>query len=144
MDEGELRARLRKIEALFAGAATPGERDAAAAALERVRARLAEQARQDPPAEMQFSLPDQWSQRLFLALCRRYGLKPYRYPRQKRTTVMVRLPRGFAERILWPEFVELDRVLRAWLEEATMRLIREQIHDDASDAEEVAGRLPGG
>jgi hypothetical protein len=144
MDEGELRARLRKIEALFAGAATPGERDAAAAALARVRARLAEQARQDPPAEMQFSLPDQWSQRLFLALCRRYGLKPYRYPRQKRTTVMVRLPRGFAERILWPEFVELDRVLRAWLEEATMRLIREQIHDDASDAEEVAGRLPGG
>ena len=40
--EGQLRARLRKIEALFAGAATPGERGAAEAALARIKARLAE------------------------------------------------------------------------------------------------------
>ena len=37
--EDELRARLRKIETLFAGAGTPGERAAAGAALERIRAR---------------------------------------------------------------------------------------------------------
>ncbi len=29
---------------------------------------------------MQVSLGDQWSRQLFLALCRRYGLKPYRLP----------------------------------------------------------------
>src|SRR3984957_21304524 len=52
------------------------------AALERVRARLGELSRQDPSIEMQFSMPDQWSRHLFLALCRRYGLKPYRYYRQ--------------------------------------------------------------
>jgi hypothetical protein len=40
--EPQLRERLRKIEALFAGASTAGERLAAEAALERVRARLAE------------------------------------------------------------------------------------------------------
>ena len=52
-----LQERLRKIEALMAGAGTPGERDAAGAALERVKARLAEQARRDPPIELQFPKP---------------------------------------------------------------------------------------
>ena len=41
-DEAQLREKLRKIEALFAGADTVGEKLAAEAALERVRARLAE------------------------------------------------------------------------------------------------------
>jgi hypothetical protein len=40
--ESQLREKLRKIEALFAGAGTAGERLAAEAALERVRERLAE------------------------------------------------------------------------------------------------------
>jgi hypothetical protein len=84
-DESALRENLQKIEALFAGAATTGERIAAEAAIERVRARLAELERRDTPIEMQFSLPDQWSRRLFLALCRRYGLKPYRLYRQRLT-----------------------------------------------------------
>ena len=58
-DEADLRDKLRKIEALFAGAATPGERNAAEAALERLKARLAAMAQRDPPIEMQFSLIDQ-------------------------------------------------------------------------------------
>jgi hypothetical protein len=44
---------------------------------------------------MQFSMPDQWSRQLFMALCRRYGLKPYRYSRQRYTTVMLRAPKEF-------------------------------------------------
>ena len=85
------------------------------AALERVRAKLAELERQDPSAEMQFSMPDQWSRHLFIALCRRYGLKPYRYHRQRRTTVMVRAPRRFIEQVLWREFCDLDADLQAYL-----------------------------
>jgi len=68
-EEAVLREKLRKIEALFAGAGTIGERTAAEAARERVHARLAELQGRDKPIEMQFSLPDQWSRRLFLALC---------------------------------------------------------------------------
>ncbi len=82
--QSQLRDKLRKIEALFAGAGTAGERLAAGAALERVRAKLAEIERQEPPVEMQFSFPDTWSRQLFTALCRRYGLNPYRYHRQRR------------------------------------------------------------
>jgi hypothetical protein len=44
-------------------------------------------------------MPDQWSRHLFLALCRRYGLSPYRLHRQRRNTVMVRAPRGFVDHI---------------------------------------------
>ncbi len=42
MDEAEVRAKLRKIEVLFAPAGTEGERLAAEAAAERIRARLGE------------------------------------------------------------------------------------------------------
>ena len=46
--ESQLREKLRKIEALFAGAGTIGERLAAEAALERVRERLTELGRKIP------------------------------------------------------------------------------------------------
>ena len=140
--ESQLRDKLRKIEALFAGAGTAGERLAAEAALARVRARLAELGQQDPPVEIQFSMPDQWSRHLFLALCRRYGLQPYRLHRQRRNTIMVRAPKGFVDQILWPEFTELDRALQAYLHEVTLRVIREEVHADASEAEEVPEALP--
>ncbi|MGD9884927.1 MAG: hypothetical protein AB7F22_32585 [Reyranella sp.] len=143
-NEAELRDRLRKIEALFAGAGTAGERMAADAARTRVQARLAELERRDTPIEMQFSMPDQWSRRLFVALCRRYGLKPYRYRRQRLTTVVLRVPRGFIDQVLWPEFTELNRALRVFLDEVTERVIREEIYADASEAIEVAQALPAG
>ena len=110
--ESQLREKLRKIEALFAGAGTAGERLAAEATLERVRERLAELGRQDPSIEMQFSMPDRWSRHLFLALCRRYGMRPYRYHRQRRNTVMVRGPKRFLGQVLWPEFSELDQACK--------------------------------
>jgi hypothetical protein len=140
--ESQLREKLRKIEALFAGAGTTGERLAAEAALQRVRARVEELARNDPPIEQQFSLPDQWSRHLFLALCRRYGLRPFRYRRQRRNTVMVRASRRFVDQVLLPEFSELEKALQIYLHEITLRLIREEIYDDTSDAQEVPEALP--
>src|ERR1700704_2132963 len=131
--KAQLREKLRKIEALFAGAGTAGERLAAEAALERVRARLSELGRQDPPIEMQFSMPDQWSRHLFVALCRRYGMTPYRYQRQRRTTVMVRAPRRFVDQVLWPEFRDLDGDLQAYLHEVTLKVIREEVYADVSE-----------
>jgi len=140
--QAQLRDKLRKIEALFLGAGTAGERLAAEAALERVRAKLADLERNDPATEMQFSIPDPWSRRLFIALCRRYGLKPYRHYRQRRTTLMVRAPRGFVEQVLWREFCDLDADLKAYLEEVTLKLIREEVYADTSDAPEITGALP--
>ncbi len=136
-DETQLREKMRKIEALFAGAGTEGERLAAGAALTRVRARLAALQRDAPPVEMQFSLTDQWSRRLFLALCRRYGLAPYRLYRQRLTTVMLTAPRRFIEEVLWPEFEELNLALAQYLNAVTLRVIREEVHGDAREAAEL-------
>ena len=136
--ESQLRDKLRKIEALFAGAGTAGERVAAEAALGRIRARLAEFGRRDAAIEMQFSMPDQWSRLLFLALARRYGLKPYRLPRQRRNTVMIRAPQAFVDNVLWPEFVELNEALVAYLHQVTLRVISDEIFADASEASEAS------
>jgi hypothetical protein len=140
--DSRLREKLRKIEALFADAGTEGERLAAEAALARIRGRLAEAGRQEAATEIQFSVTDQWSRHLFLALCRRYGLEPYRYPRQRRSTVMLRAPRPFIDQVLWPEFTELEAELRSYLQEVTLRVIREDVYSDTSDASEVAQALP--
>ena len=75
-DEQRLIERLQLIEALFAGAATPGEREAAAQARERIRARLQQQQQTDPPVEYTFTLRDRWSHKLLIALMRRYGIQP--------------------------------------------------------------------
>jgi hypothetical protein len=140
--QSQLREKLRKIEALFSGAGTAGERLAAEAALARVRAKLAELERRDPPVELQFSMQDQWSRHLFIALCRRYGLRPYRYHRQRRTTVMVRVSRRFLDEVLWREFCDLDVDLQAYLHEATLKVIREEVYADTSDAQEIPEALP--
>jgi tRNA nucleotidyltransferase (CCA-adding enzyme) len=137
--EQQLRDRLRKIQALFEGATTLGERDAAAAAIDRIKKALGAAANTEPSIEFQFSMPDAWHRRLFSALCRRYGLKPFRYKRQRMTTVMVRAPRSFVDRTLWPEYQELQAALDSYLNEATERIIREEVYRDANDAPERAG-----
>jgi hypothetical protein len=137
--EQELRVKLRKIAALFEGATTEGERDAAAAALNRVRAALSATEKTEPSVEFSFRLPDRWNRRLFLALCRRYGLRPYRYPRQRYSTVVVRAPKSFVNQTLWPEYLEIARALDEYLNEATERIIRDEVFGDAGEAEERSG-----
>ena len=139
--EEQLRAKLEKVEALYFGGGTTGERNAAKAAALRLKARLAEISRRDPPVEMRFSMPDPWAVRLFVALCRRYGIRPYRYPRQKRTTIMVRAPRGFFDAVVWRQFSEMHPDLWMHFEETTDRLIREAVHFDTTDAETVLAQL---
>lgn len=140
-DQTQLREKLRKLEALFAGAGTAGEKQAAEAGLERIRARLAELEQSDPAIEMQFSLPDVWSRKLFLALCRRYGLKPYRLARQRATTVMLRVPKKFVDQVLLPEFRELNAELARYLDEVTTRMIREEVHRDTSEAPDASKHI---
>ena len=143
-DEGKLLEKLRRIEALHAGATTAGERTAAAEAKQRILGRLAQQREADPPVEYKFSLGNGWSRRLFLGLVRRYGLPPYRYPRQRMNTVMVRVPRAFADITLWPEFTALDAALREHLDAVAERVIAEAIAVDTSEPEEVRGELQPG
>src|ERR1700674_5111560 len=132
-----LREKLRKIEALFASAATAGEKAAAGAAAERIRERLGEAAGKEASIELRFSIPDVWSRQLFIALGRRYGLRPFRQRRMHRQTIMIRAPKSFIEQVLWPEFQELNAALIAYLSQITEKVIREEVHGETGDAEEV-------
>jgi len=136
--EQQLRDKLRKITALFEGATTAGERQAAAAAMQRLREALGAVTAAQPLPETKFSVADQWQRRLLSALCRRYGLEPYRYKGQRYTTVMVRAPRFFVYNTLWPEYLELQAALHAWLNEATERIIREEVYKETAEAAERA------
>jgi hypothetical protein len=133
MDEERLLQKLRDLEALAAGGATDGERAAAGHARERVLARLRDVERTDPPVEYRFTLRDGWSKRLFLALLRRYGLRPYRYRGQRHTTVMVRVSRRFVEQTLWPHFERINAELSDHLEQVAERVIAAAMEAPVTD-----------
>lgn len=146
MDEAKLLEKLALIEALFAGAGGKGERLAAAEAKERILRRLHAMEKADPPREYQFSMPDAWARKVFLALLRRYDLKPYRYRGQRHTTVMVRVSKRFVDETLWPEYQQFNGMLHTYLEEVTDRVVDQVLHSDATEATEVAAppQLPAG
>lgn len=132
-DYNNLVEKLRRVESLYAGATTDGERQAALNAAVRIQQRLAGFQRVDPPIEYKFSMPDPWRRKLFLALVRRYGLRPYRLPRQHYNTVMVKVSRRFVDEVLWPEYLALSEILEAGLEEVTDRIVSEALQSDTSE-----------
>ena len=142
MDEAKLIEKLRLIEALFAGAATDGEKVAAERARERILRRLRLWEREEPPVEHKFSMGDVWSRKVFITLLRRYGITPYRYSGQRYTTVMARVSRRFVRETLWPEFQEISETLRAYLSEVTDRVVSQVIHQDSSEAKVVQEPKP--
>lgn len=139
MDEAALQDKLRKIEALHAGTTSDGEREATRLAAERIRARLADARTKEPDVVLVYSLPDPWTRKLFLALCRRYGLSPFRRSRQRYSTIQLRAPATFQNLTLWPEFIALAAELKKHLAEITERVVREAIDGDISEAEESEG-----
>lgn len=136
MDERQLLEKLMLIEALHSGASTSGERDAAAAARDRILSRLRLLQTEDKPIEYTFTLNDHWSRQLLVALLRRYQIRPYRYPRQRYTTVKAKVPKKFIDEVLWPQYKELSKVLNQYLSEVTQRVIAQAIASDTSDVEE--------
>ncbi len=143
-DRDRLLEKLRRIEALYSGGATAGERSAAEAALRRIQAKLHTLDSSDPPREYRFTLANTWSRRLFSALLRRYGIRPYRYAGQRHTTVMARVSKSFVDTTLWPQFEALNKALQEHLDSITESVIKEAIATDVSEAEEIRGALRDG
>ena len=134
-EEQQLIEKLRKIEVLFARPGTEGERRAAERASNRIRARLTALEEIEPPVEFRFSFADAWSRSLFIAVLRRHGLGPYRYPGQRRTTVMVRVVKSYVNATLWPEYLQLQAVLHEHFESVTKRVIAQAIGAEGGDVE---------
>lgn len=135
-DESDLIARLLKIEALHSGAATPGEKQAAEAARQRILERLAQSQKVEVAQEFALTIPDPWERRVFFALARRYGLNPYRYTRQRASSVNLRATTTFFNETFWPEFQAIADELVKYLDSVTTRVIAEAIHKDTSEPAE--------
>jgi hypothetical protein len=134
MTRDEIIEKIAKVEALFSGTDSHGEKQAAGSALERLKAQLA--AVPEPPAEFKIKIDDPWQRQLFVALCRRNNLQPYRLYRQRRSSIMIHTTRAMLNGFLWPQFQELSKLLHTYLDEATRDIIARGVHVDLSEAEE--------
>ena len=137
-----LRDKLRKIEALFAGATTPGEKAAAGAAAERIRSISRIRAAANPKSSSSSVLPIpghggcSWRYAGVMA-CGRSAI-PGRSDRPSSSR-----PRAASSKpTLWPEFQQLNEALVAYLVEITDKVIREEVHGETSEAEEIPEPRP--
>jgi len=54
-----------------------------------------------------------------------------------RQTIIVRAPESFVEQVLLPEFDQLSAALTTYLSEITEKIIRDEVHGETGDADEV-------
>jgi len=131
--------RIKKIEALIIGASTDGEKNAAITSKKRILKKYPELEIHKNPIEYRLSTGSEWNKKLLIAICRKYGVKPYRYHRQKYTTVMVNMNEEFLTKILWKEYEEHSKILNELVEEITNDLIS-KIHKH-EDEDIIHGKL---
>lgn len=133
VDQFKLIEKLLKIQALHEKATTPGEKNAALAAMGRITEQLKNTGSQPQVKEFKFSIDNHWSRQLLLALLRKHKIEPYRKPRQKRTTIMAKMTADYCDNILWPEFVDLNKELLGYLNQATEEIIKKAVNQDVSE-----------
>ncbi len=133
--QSDIYERLKKVEALFARAGTAGEAAAAAAAIERLKAQIGNRPKrnEEPLVELQYSLPDAWAVRLFFAVCRKHGITPYRYSRQRYTTVVVKVQSSQFLTVVFAEFQLLHREMMGYFNETAEHLIRNVMKSDGNE-----------
>ena len=119
--------RMNKIEALIERAGTEGERQSAILAKERLLKHKSEE-------EIEYTIHtnDMWHKKLFNALCHKHNLKPYRYYRQKYTTVMVMISKTYLDETLWPEYLQFSKLLQELVDDITLEVIT-KIHKNEDE-----------
>ncbi len=119
--------RIKKVEALIEGATSEGEKQSAILAKARLEKSI-------PKEEIEYTIStgDMWHKKLFTAICHKYNLKPYRYYRQKHTTVMVKISKPFLDETVWPEYLKYARILEELVDEITTEVIT-KIHKDEEE-----------
>jgi len=118
---------IKKVEALIERAGTDGERQSAILAKERLLKHKREE-------EIEYTIhtEDVWHKKLFNALCRKHNLKPYRYYRQKYTTVMVMISKTYLDETLWPEYLKFSKILQELVDDITLEVIS-KIHKNEDE-----------
>ncbi len=124
MVDPRLIQRFRSVQALYVGAATEGEREAAASARARLLARIEDDQPEVAPTPtlaerlplfVQLRPSDLRSYPLLLAMLRRYGLKPVRLVKRRFVAVCAGSKEVVVEALL-PEFERMGRKLSTMIE----------------------------
>ena len=115
MDEDALVRQLQELERSTA--------DGGAIGNDACRAELAEWRRRQPDHEFQMSVGTPEAQRVVLGWCQRYGVTPYRKPKQRQSTVCVRVPRGFMQERMWPRVQAMMDVIESATVDAVTRIV---------------------
>jgi len=130
-----IQEKIDKIEALIAGATTPGEKEAAKEAKRRLLKKKNERV-----VEFSVRVDSHWKKKLFVAFCRKNGLQTYRYRRQKHTTTMVRVSPDFMNEVLWPEYKKYADMFEALAKEIFEELIGKIYASDEAEMV-IAGEI---
>ena len=118
---------IKKVEALIERAGTDGERQSAILAKERLLKHKNEE-----DIEYTIHTQDVWHKKLFNALCHKHNFKPYRYYRQKYTTVMVMISKTYLDETLWPEYLKFSEILQELVDDITLEVIS-KIHKNEDE-----------
>lgn len=127
--------KIQKIQALIDRASSEGERQAAELAKQRLHDRIKEN-----PIEYKVTSHSKWEKRLFGAVCKKNGFKPYRYSRQKYTTTMVRVSKSVMDDVLWPEYTKYTALLREMVDEIATDLV-DRIYTGDKEETIISGEI---
>jgi hypothetical protein len=130
MEAASLAATLRRIEERYVHitGGPEGERR-----VDVIRTQLALVRTRERDIALSYTIPDPWEMALFIALCRRLGLDPFRQPRRHQTSVSVLAPESFGRTTLWPMFTDMADALRSH-----MRIVLDEALRDAFEGAEAA------
>lgn len=128
--------KIMKVEALIERAGTEGEKQSAIFAKERL-----EKLKAREEIEYSISTQDMWHKKLFMAICHKHNLMPYRYYRQKHTTVMVRISRQFIDEVVWPEYLKYAKILEELVDDVAAEVIS-KIHKEEVEIV-ISGEIDG-
>lgn len=112
--------RLRLVEAASVADVVPAGPDVASW----VRARLAETRAREPDVEVILAFTSEPLARVFLLLCRRYGIDVYRRSKRRDARVMVRVPESFEQTVLGPLYTAISDAVETHLIEVANHAMR--------------------
>jgi hypothetical protein len=139
MEPASLAATLRQVEERYVHVTGGPE---GARGVDVIRARLAHVRTRERDIALSYTIPDPWEMALFIALCRRLGLDPFRQPRRHQTSVSVLAPEGFGRTTLWPMFADMADALRSHMRTVLDEALRDAF-EGADAAENANGPRPG-
>jgi hypothetical protein len=102
------------------------------------REQIARWRSREPDTEIRLAVPSVATQRVLVAVCALYGVRPYRRPRQQKSTVCLEVPASFMDVVLEPLLRDMAQVVERAVERTTVGIIErwseQHVDEESRDA----------